>query len=925
MVMRLLIVDDHELVRRGVRSLIAGQATYEVCGEAGDGQDAVEKARSLRPDLIVMDVSMPRLNGLEATRQVRSILPDCEVLIVSQHESSEMAREALNAGARGYVVKSSLSRDLITAINKVSQREYFFDPAILDKTPSTHTDVREILQRSAAFEKALRESEELYRTTFESVAVGVAHVSPEGKWLRVNNKLCEIVGYSEAELLKLTFQDITHPDDLAADLAQAEKLRDGGLKTYSLEKRYVKKDGSIVWINLTVSGVRDSDGNLDHFISVVEDIGAKKRAQDALRESEERLRLAHHVAHLGTFECDMKKGVNYWSPELEKMYGLPPGGFAGNQRAFEELVHPDDVAKVRQLVEQAVNDGESEGEWRIVWPDGSIHWIFGRRSVFKDKDGIAERMIGVNIDTTERKKAHEALRESQTQLALALESSRTAMFDWDIVESQGQWNPQMAALYDFNPAGRYITSEEWRSLFHPEDKERLAEEARRIWQSQDEEFTFEFRSVRRDGEIHWMLSHGRIVRGTDGKALRMIGTHSDITERKLQEAERHRTEQHFRAFFESSAIGAVRADLPDTRFLDVNDTFCRMTGYSREELQNLTAYDITHPEDQETTSRAVRRLRTKGVSTFTADKRYVRKDGSSFWARIAVNLVPERDGEPAHDVAVIIDINDRKLLETQLEAEVRARTRELETKNADLSRQSEQVRELSQRLLQAQDEERRRIARELHDSAGQTLAVLGMKLTQFIDEAGIVLPQLAKLGADIEKLAAQLNSEIRTTSYLLHPPLLDETGLPSALKWYVQGLASRSEIAVTLEIAEDFGRLPNDMELAVFRLVQECLTNIHRHSGSKTALIRLVRNRENVQIEVRDQGKGISVGHLAEIQSGASGVGIRGMQERLRHFRGEMKIESDGSGTCVTVTIPVPADAPNDLRSPQGDSLQTTW
>src|ERR1700757_2133631 len=158
--MRLLIVDDHKVVRRGIRSLLADHNRWEVCGEAVDGQDAVDKARELKPDLIIMDVSMPRLNGLEAARQVRGILPDCEVVVLSQHENSEMARQALKAGARGYVVKSSISRDLISAVAKASRHEYFFDPAVLDQTPTAHTEVEEILQRSAAFEKALRDSEE---------------------------------------------------------------------------------------------------------------------------------------------------------------------------------------------------------------------------------------------------------------------------------------------------------------------------------------------------------------------------------------------------------------------------------------------------------------------------------------------------------------------------------------------------------------------------------------------------------------------------------------------------------------------------------------------------------------------------------------------------------------------------------------------
>ncbi|MGA9391057.1 MAG: response regulator transcription factor, partial [Candidatus Sulfotelmatobacter sp.] len=128
--MRVLIVDDHEVVRRGVRSVLLNQPRYEVCAEAVDGQDAIEKARQFTPDVIVMDVSMPKLNGLESTQQIRAILPDSEIVILSQHESAEMVRQAFKAGARGYVVKSSIGRDLLVAMDTVSQHLPFFDPSI---------------------------------------------------------------------------------------------------------------------------------------------------------------------------------------------------------------------------------------------------------------------------------------------------------------------------------------------------------------------------------------------------------------------------------------------------------------------------------------------------------------------------------------------------------------------------------------------------------------------------------------------------------------------------------------------------------------------------------------------------------------------------------------------------------------------------
>ena len=175
------------------------------------------------------------------------------------------------------------------------------------------------------------------------------------------------------------------------------------------------------------------------------------------------------------------------------------------------------------------------------------------------------------------------------------------------------------------------------------------------------------------------------------------------------------------------------------------------------------------------------------------------------------------------------------------------------------------------RLMNAQDEERRRIARELHDSAGQTLTVLGLSLAQLVERAEAIAPELAKDGKEIEGVVQQLQREIRTTSYLLHPPLLDECGLRSAVNWYVEGVARRSGIAIELDIADTLGRLPSEMELAIFRFVQECLTNIHRHSGSKAASIRMFVETGTLHAEVSDQGRGIMQERLAKFDQARQG------------------------------------------------------
>jgi signal transduction histidine kinase len=255
-----------------------------------------------------------------------------------------------------------------------------------------------------------------------------------------------------------------------------------------------------------------------------------------------------------------------------------------------------------------------------------------------------------------------------------------------------------------------------------------------------------------------------------------------------------------------------------------------------------------------------------------------------------------------------------------LEEKVQQRTAELNVANHSLG-------ELSARLLHLQDEERRRIARELHDSVGQTLAALSMNLAA----VGADIERLAKTAttiADSTALVNDMSSDIRTISYLLHPPLLDEAGLSSALTWYVRGFSERSKINIDLQIPADFGRLSRDLETAVFRVVQECLTNIHRHSGSSVARISIAHYDGHVRIEVEDKGKGIPSQKRSEIissPSGVPGVGIRGMRERLRQLGGTLEIHSNGEGKGTLITAYLPATAvppPVEARSAAAGGLQ---
>ena len=225
---------------------------------------------------------------------------------------------------------------------------------------------------------------------------------------------------------------------------------------------------------------------------------------------------------------------------------------------------------------------------------------------------------------------------------------------------------------------------------------------------------------------------------------------------------------------------------------------------------------------------------------------------------------------------------------------------------AELHRKTQQLEMLNARMTALQDEERRRIARELHDSVGQLLAAICMNNASVETESHKLSPSAAKRVAENDAMVKEISRQIRTISHLLHPPLLDEAGLASALQWYVDGFSDRSKIDAKLEMSKNFGRLSDEMELSIFRVVQECLTNIHRHAGSPTAGIRITQDQACVRVEIEDAGKGIPLEKLLALQSSAqTGVGFRGMRERLRRLGGTLQIHSSGHGTRVTAILPV--------------------
>ncbi len=280
--------------------------------------------------------------------------------------------------------------------------------------------------------RALIDSEARFRATFENAAVGVVLVDPDGSILRANNSFARMLGYSVEELKARTFQDLTHPDDLATNLSVLNKALVGEADSYSMEKRYVHKDGDIVWASLSVGCVRKANGGVDYFVSVIEDITDRRRAEARLAERNAQLDLAGKIARIGSFMYDEGTRKLQLSPGCAAIYGLPEGTPEISREDWRALVHPDDLPPLDAVARRAFTNGEREFvlEFRI-FRHGQVRWIESRVLISCNEAGKPVRRMGAEIDVTERKHAEQALAERNIQLALAAKAGLVGTFAYD--------------------------------------------------------------------------------------------------------------------------------------------------------------------------------------------------------------------------------------------------------------------------------------------------------------------------------------------------------------------------------------------------------------------------------------------------------------------------------------------------------------
>jgi PAS domain S-box-containing protein len=597
------------------------------------------------------------------------------------------------------------------------------------------------------------------------------------------------------------------------------------------------------------------------------------RAEESLFESEERFRqMADHFEDvIWIADRDITKTL-YINPAYERVFGRSCESLYERLDSFVDAVHPDDRDAVCRMLDRQREGDDEPFEYRIVQPDGSVRWILRRSFPIRNNDGEILRMAGIGQDITERKRAEEALRESEERYRDLVENSREFICTHDLDGLILSANRAAVRVLGYDSRD-YCGKKKFSDLLVPEVRDQFDEYLTRI---------------RRDGAAGGLVSvqtssgdrriweYHNTLR-TEGVATPIVrGMARDITEQRRAEKALRESEERYRELFENAKDAIYVHDLSG-RYTSVNRAAERLSGFTREEILGKHFSNFVLPRDlKHVRTNLCRKLDEENETIYEVDM--VRRDGQRVPVEVSSRLILE-NGVAVGVQGVARDITDRK-------------------------RAQDALRTYSQRLIQAQEVEREKIARELHDEIGQVLTAVRINL-QSIQRSYGTDESVTRLDESIGIVDEALG-RVRELSIELRPALLDDLGLSVALRWYVDRYSQRTGItAEVLDGFEDDARLPREIETACFRIAQEALTNVARHAQAASVSVQLERSRERMLLTIMDDGVGFDIEALRKSASAASALGLRGMEERALAVGGYIDVDSgSGRGTRIRATFP---------------------
>jgi PAS domain S-box-containing protein len=736
--------------------------------------------------------------------------------------------------------------------------------------------------------------------TIDRAPVGFAHLDRHGRFLFVNDRLSTILGYSRDELRERTLPEFTVPEDVPSNVALVEWLASNATSSYHDEQRFRRRDGSVVWVRLTVSAVRLGSDDIDFFLVVADDISERRTSDAARREAAERLRLALDASGTGTFRWDARTRALEWDDNLASLFGLEPS--ARSEDAFLARVHPDDR---RRMLEAwwlcATEDVEFDEEFRVVWPDGSVHWLRERGRTSRGADGAPVYLAGACTDVTERRRAEDELRAQEERFrtlanAIPQLAWMTDAHGWVYWYNQRWYDYTGTTLEEVQGWG-------WQRLHHPDHVQHVVERIRHCIETGEPwEDTFPLRGS--SGQYRWFLSRALPIRDAAGAIIGWFGTNTDITERLDAERALRASEAKLRRIAESGLIGIFYWTQAGA-ITEANDEFCRMLGWSQEDVHAgvLDWRTLTPPEWDAVGSAKDAELAARGVVTLW-EKEFRARDGRRIPVLVGSAVL---DAHNDRGVAVCLDIS--RLKEAELESE-------------RLLARERSARAEAERAIKLRDEVLGVVAHDLrnplHTISMSTGLMLEIPLSE--DERAHQLQVIRRTAKEMNRLIADLLdvTRIESGAFTLQRKPVHVGPLIEEMLELFGPQAREKGIALLAEIAPDTPTVLGDHD----RLVQ-VLSNLVGNSlkftnagGSITIGVSRPTQQLDVRFSVEDTGIGIPAENLPHVfdrfwqanraSRAGAGLGLAIARGIIAAHGGGIWVESTvGVGTAFHFALPV--------------------
>jgi PAS domain S-box-containing protein len=755
-------------------------------------------------------------------------------------------------------------------------------------------------------EAALKNSEAKMSAIFRAAPTGIGVVSNR-LILEVNERFCELTGYTEDELIGHSAR-IIYPSDEDFETVGREKYRQIEQHgTGTVETRFRRKDGRIIDVLLSSTPL-DPDQIARGIVFTVIDITARKQAENVLRESEEKFSKAFYSSPSLLFICEFETGIFV---DVNNAYcaitGYDREEMIGRSSIELGLISSRTRADILQRMR--ASGRVQKMELQITGRNGDRHFcLFSAETIqYRGKSCL----IYSGVDLTERKLAEDARQRSEESLRLVVKGGNLGAWDRDLLTGKVVWNQQLYRLLGRNPDGPAITGETFFDYIHADDLPRIRQHVEEVLQS-GAEFADEFRVVREDGDIRWLASHGRIYRNAAGEPIRMAGVNYDITERKQTAQALRESEEKYRNLFDSIDQGFCIVEMifdpngnpQDYRFLEVNPAFEKHTGLRHAVGKRMGALKPHHDELW---------CSIFGGIALTGQAQRFEKEAKHLEGRW-LDVYAFRVGRPRERKVAIIftDISRRKRDEAvlrdyqkNLEAEVANRTAEIEKQYQRLEEMNRAIKQMAQHTIRTLENDRKALSKEIHDSIGGSLAAIKMLLETRIQHAGQPPQRITSLETIVDHLADTLK-ESKRISHRMRPLALDDLGLAAALSETVTKFKEfYPHIAVDLQIRILQDDISDEIKTVLYRVIQEALNNIGKHSGADQVRIAMADSKNRISLKIVDNGCGFDVSKTLESGRPLQGYGLLSMKERVEICKGNFTVaSSSGAGTRLTASIP---------------------